>query len=280
MTHNNGANLADDGTALVLDDVSAVEVGATLKDNAGGDTFTVSAINTATKTVTIVRAGGAQAIANNAVIQPVNEGADLVTGGAGNDVITFETAQKYGTPDRWIAVGATTAAPYSGINNGTDTVTFDAGALGAEFDLDPLSSVTGTGTGTNGWLTVTQASDLATADSAGNAVDPIQAAGTGNADVNGRIVIYDHDIASGEMTKAQLVTQFKNGGSNDALDMTANGAGIVVAGDETGSKVQIFWVDSALDGDGTDVTVSDVHELVISAGAISIDALTVDQFLV
>ena len=81
------------------------------------------------------------------------------------------------------------------------------------------------------------------------------------------------------MTKAELVSNFKNGGASDTFDMAANGAGIIVAGDpDGGTKLQVFWIDSALDGDGSDVTVADVHLLIQTAADVDLDAFVVGQF--
>ena len=63
--------------------------------------------------------------------------------------------------------------------------------------------------------------------------------------------------------------------------MAANGAGILVTGDPDGTKsAQIWWIDSGIDGDGTDVSLSDVHLLVTSATDVDLDLITSNQFIV
>ena len=63
--------------------------------------------------------------------------------------------------------------------------------------------------------------------------------------------------------------------------MGDNGAGIVAHGDKSGAaKITFWWVDSALDGDGTDVTAADVHLLITSAANLDIDTLDGDQLTV
>ena len=62
--------------------------------------------------------------------------------------------------------------------------------------------------------------------------------------------------------------------------MGDNGAGIVAHGDKSGAaKITFWWVDSALDGDGTDVTAADVHLLITSVGNIDIDLMHGAQFI-
>jgi Ca2+-binding RTX toxin-like protein len=277
---------ADSTTALVLDDVTGLEVGTILET--GTNDLTITAVNTSTKTATVTRGGTAANFAADAVLTTTNEGGDLVTGGAGNDTITFRAAVPAGetVPDAWIAVGATASAPYVGTNNGTDTVTSTGGARQNEFQLDALSSVTGTGTGSANWLKVRGTTDgdsdgIGDEDTTATQVlDEVAAAATTDYDVNASIYAYDSGLTAA-MTKAQLVTQFKNGGSSDAFDMAANGAGIIIVGNASDSAVapmQIFWIDSALDGDGTDVTVADVHLLVQTSANVDLDTFVVGQF--
>ena len=282
FVHNNASNLAANGTALVLDDVTGMEIGATLKDDGGGDVFTVTAINTGTKTVTITRAGSAAIIPDNSTITTTNEGADLVTGGAGNDIITFDLAAKNvnDSVDRWIASPATAAAPYAATNTGTDTVTFDGGAKGAEFDLDPLSAVNGDG-GTNGWLTLREADD--TNQTTGVLV-PAVAGETAERDVDNHIYVYDHDTDdSAGITAADVAGYFTNGGTADTFTMAANGSGVLVTGSSNNTAeapVQMWWIDSGLDGDGTDVTANDVKLIVQSSTDLDLNTLTAEQLLV
>ena len=290
LTVNNSSNIAANGTSIVVDEaLTSVEVGSILVDNDGGDTFTVTAVNTGTKTLTVTRGTGgvtAAQIDDNATLSTVNEGVDIVTGGAGNDTITFNLAVNNAGEaggDRWVAVGATAAAPYVATNNGTDTVTFDGGAKGVVFDLDPLSSVVTGTTGVNGWLTV-KGTDGAT-DTSGSIAKSV-AAENNNRDLNGGISFYDHDTdakvgtASPGITAADVVGYIDG---TDTYSMTSGGAGVLVTGSGNNvveSPVQIWWIDSNLDGDGTDVTLNDVKLLVESSANLDIDAFVVTQFLV
>ena len=43
------------------------------------------------------------------------------------------------------------------------------------------------------------------------------------------------------------------------------------------SKIEIWWIDSLIDGDGSDVTAADVHLLIQSAGDHNIDNLMANQ---
>ena len=43
------------------------------------------------------------------------------------------------------------------------------------------------------------------------------------------------------------------------------------------SKIEIWWIDSLIDGDGSDVTAADVHLLVQSSGDHNIDQLMANQ---
>ena len=141
--------------------------------------------------------------------------------------------------------------------------------------MDPLSSIAGTG-GSNGWLKIRGADDAE--DAAGAAVSAVQTATSDDgADVNASIYFYDHGLGT-EATAAQIAAAIE--GTGDPFAMTANGAGVIVSGDEAGSKIQIWWIDSLLDGDGTDVTTADVQLLVTSAGDLNIDQLYTDQFIV
>ncbi|MFL2823837.1 MAG: beta strand repeat-containing protein, partial [Alphaproteobacteria bacterium] len=270
---------SDNTVALVLDDVTGLEVGTILET--GTNDLTVTAVNTSTKTATVTRGGTKANFAADAVLTTTNEGGDLVTGGAGNDTITFRASVPAGetVPDAWIAVGATATAPYVGTNNGTDTVVTTGGIRQNEFQLDALSSVTGTGTGTANWLKV-RGADEAEDTGATAVVSEITVATASDADVNASIYFFDREDTDAT-TKAELVSNFKNGGASDTFDMAANGAGIIVVGnaaDTPAAPLQIFWIDSALDGDGTDVTVADVHLLVQSSANVDLDLFVVGQF--
>ena len=50
---------------------------------------------------------------------------------------------------------------------------------------------------------------------------------------------------------------------------------IVLHGDTAGANIVItaFWIDSTRDGDGTDVTATDVHILFVTSNAIDLDTI-------
>ena len=62
--------------------------------------------------------------------------------------------------------------------------------------------------------------------------------------------------------------------------MADSGAGILVHGDDDGvGKLYIYWIDSLIDGDGTDVTAADVHLLYLTTNDITdADNLTAANF--
>ncbi len=207
--------------------------------------------------------GGADVIGGAGAIDVIDGGAgndtitagagvDIITGGAGNDTIILTT----GEADVWVASAATTAAPYSATNTGSDTVTLFVGTGSNIFRVWPLSTVAGAG-GADGWLSITGTGVLAEVTSA-----------TGNAEVNTNIIALDDAVAT--HTPATLAARFQTTTSTTAnyLKMADNGGGIVVHGDVAvgaTTPIQIWWIDAGLDGDGTDVTAADVKLLVTSS---------------
>ena len=88
----NGA-LSDSATALVVDNASYVKVNTQIYNKTSGEAVRVTAVNTATNTLTIVRAAGgtvAAAIADNEVLILASEGSE--EGVAYSDAITNESA--------------------------------------------------------------------------------------------------------------------------------------------------------------------------------------------
>ena len=195
-------------------------------------------------------------------------GVDVITGGAGNDIIIMTG----GEADVWTAAGVTAAAPYAGTNNGSDTVTFLAGAAETDFNLDALASLAGAG-GTDDWLTTTAG--------VGAVLTDIVATG-GNVALDTKIIALDSgDTTPTAAELAALIKTTTNTGAN-WLQMADNGAGVIVHGesaDATTQTVTIWWVDSLIDGDGTDVTAADIHLLVTSAGNLDLDLLHGAQFI-
>ena len=177
-----------------------------------------------------------------------------------------------GSRDVWTAAGATTAAPYVGTNNGSDTVSFAPGALGGRFDITSLQTVNGS----TYTYTVRNNDDSATTTGS-TVLDEADNGDANNVDLAGHILAIDTDPdETANTTPAAIVALF----TGDVLTMAANGGGILVTGDPDGSKsVQIWWIDSGLDGDGSDVSLSDVHLLVTSAADVDLDLITSDQFI-
>jgi len=195
------------------------------------------------------------------------DGVDLITGGAGNDIIVLSG----GEADVWTAAGVTATAPYAGTNNGSDVVTFLAGEAEADFNLDALVSLAGAG-GTDDWLTTTAGvgavlTDLVAAD--------------GNIELNTKILALDNTAATTTPTILASQIQTTTNTADGYLKLADNGAGIIVHGDAAGvnSKITIWWVDSLIDGDGTDVTAADIQLLITSAGNIDLDLMHGAQFI-
>ena len=266
-----GATGYDDGDVayiLGLDNDTARSY--TLGDGAdsvtGGAGVIVDTINGNGGADTINGGAGADIISGGAGADSITGGAgvDVVTGGAGNDTIILTT----GEADVWVASAATTAAPYAATNTGSDTVTMFAGTGLTIFRLWPLSTVAGAG-GSDGWLSITGSSVLSDVT-----------ANDGNAEVNTNIIALDDGTAT--HTASTLAARFQTTVStgDNYLKMTDDGGGIVVHGDAGGAttKVYIWWVDSGLDGDGTDVTAADVKLLVTSSTDLDLDLVHTDQF--
>jgi hypothetical protein len=251
---------ADGATARVYtlgDNADSFTGGAaadTIIGNAGNDTLKGGAA------IDIITGG-----AGNDTIDG-EAGVDVITGGAGNDIITLTGGEQ----DVWTAAGVTATAPYAGTNNGSDTVTFLAGSGEADFNLDALKSLAGAG-GTDDWLTTTAGAAAVLTDIV--AVD-------GNVELNTKVLALDNTAAT--TTAAILASQIQTSTNtgDEYLKLADNGAGIIVHGDAAGanSKITIWWVDSLIDGDGTDVTAADIQLLVTSVGNIDLDLMHGAQF--
>ena len=264
-----GATGYDDGdVAYILSTDNDTARSYTLGDGAdsvtgGGQIDTITGNGGAD---TIGGAAGADIIDGGAGADSITGGAgvDVITGGAGNDIIILTDDEA----DVWVASAATTAAPYAATNTGSDTVTMFVGTGESKFKVWPLSTVAGAG-GSDGWLSITGTGVLADVTSA-----------TGNAEVNTNVIALDDTTAT--HTASTLAARFQTTVStgNNYLKMADDGGGIVVHGDESGAttKIYIWWVDSGLDGDGTDVTAADVKLLVTSSANLDLDLMHTDQF--
>ncbi len=246
-TLSDGADIVTASTGNIVDTINGLGGADSIQGGTGAD---------------IIDGG-----AGNDTIDGGATAGDVITGGAGNDTITLTA----GEIDTWKASGVTTAAPYAGTNNGSDTVTFLVGAAEGQFDFDPLASVSGTG-GTANWITL----QGATSDAV-----------TVNTDATAGVVTTSKIIAvddtNNSPTASTIAALFETATATDDnyLAMGTNGAGIVAHGDKDGAtKITFWWVDSALDGDGTDVTAADVHLLITSAANLDIDTLDGDQLTV
>jgi len=246
-TLSDGADIVTASTGAIIDTINGLGGADSIQGGTGAD---------------IIDGG-----AGNDTIDGGATAGDVITGGAGNDTITLTA----GEIDTWKAAGVTTAAPYAGANNGSDTVTFLVGAAEGQFDFDPLASVSGTG-GSANWITLE-----------GNTSDAV----TVNTDATAGIVTTSKIIAVDDTnntpTASTIAALFETTTATDDnyLAMGDNGAGIVAHGDKSGAaKITFWWVDSALDGDGTDVTAADVHLLITSAANLDIDTLDGDQLTV
>jgi Ca2+-binding RTX toxin-like protein len=175
------------------------------------------------------------------------DGIDIITGGAGNDTIIISVA---GDLDQIVFSGITTAAPYAGANNGSDTMT-GLVASQQEFVLWGLESTTGIG-GANGNFTV----DIA---------NVINATGGTPVELSANVRSIDTGVADTAITNTLIASYVKTttNTANNYVKMADNGAGILFFGDEGAANdaVKIYWIDSTLDGDGKDVTAADVHLL-------------------
>jgi hypothetical protein len=220
---------------------------------------------------TITGGPGADIISGGAGADNITGGAgvDSMTGGAGNDVIVTTDAEA----DIVAFVATTASAPYVVANNGTDTVTmFVDGAEGNfEIDFDNLNDVAGNYTGTDDY-------DLLEADGTpeakDQAIDPVQGLGTSDIQIAGSIIVLDTNVAD-EVTASDVAGYIE--GTGDTFALTASNSAIIVTGNETGAKIQIWWIDSLIDGDGSDVTTADVHLLIQSAGDHNVDQLMANQ---
>jgi Ca2+-binding RTX toxin-like protein len=251
-TLSDGADIVTGTTDVKIDTINALGGNDNIASGSGAD---------------IIDGGAGNDTIDGAV------GVDVITGGAGNDTISLTDDEA----DTWTASGVTATAPYSGINTGSDIVAVGGGggAAHGQFDLDPLTSVTAGSTGTAGWLSLesTIATDVLTVNTD---------ATLGVIMTNKMIAIDDNDLTP---TAAELAGKIETTTNTDDefLDIGDNGAGIIIHGsteNTPNAKLTIWWVDSALDGDGTDVTTADVQLLVTTSVNVDLDLFTNAQFLV
>ena len=191
------------------------------------------------------------------------DGKDIITGGAGNDIITLNTS---GDDDTIVFVGKSTAAPYVGTNNGTDTISTVV-AADTIFRVYPLEGINGGG----------GSDDDYTLD-----LTEITATSATPDELSDQVKLVDTNVAPASMTTTIIAgyIQTTTATANNYMKMADNGSGIIAFGDVAGGNepVYIYWVDSLLDGDGTDVTAADVHLLVMTQDNLDLDTLTADNF--
>jgi len=253
-TLSDGADIVTGTTDVIIDTINALGGNDNIASGSGAD---------------IINGGAGNDIIDGEV------GVDVITGGAGNDTITLTDNEL----DTWTASAATATAPYVATNTGSDTVVLGGGGGEAhgQFDLDPLSSVAMASTGTSGWLAIEgDVSDVMTVN-----VDA-----TAGVALAGKILAVDNaDLTATASEIAGIIetTTTGSGGTDDNyLSLADNSAGVIVHGDIAGANapVTIWWVDNALDGDGTDVTAADVHLLVTTSADLDLDTLYGAQFIV
>jgi Ca2+-binding RTX toxin-like protein len=224
---------------------------------------------------TVYGLGGADIISGGAGIDVIYGGAgndtlsdgaakDFIHHGAGNDIITLAGTTD---DDTIVAAGVTTAAPYVVANNGTNTVT-TVTVADTVFQVWALAGLNGTTGGSDGSYTYTDTVIAATT------ATPLEM----NANV--RIIDNALDPEAGTTTLIASYIQTTTNTGNNYAKMADNGAGILVHGDDDGvGKLYIYWIDSLIDGDGTDVTAADVHLLYLTTNDITdADSLTSANF--
>ena len=253
-TLSDGADIVTGTTDVIIDTINALGGNDNIASGSGAD---------------IINGGAGNDIIDGEV------GVDVITGGAGNDTITLTDNEL----DTWTASAATATAPYVAVNTGSDTVVLGGGGAvdHGQFDLDPLSSVAMANTGTSGWLSIEgDVSDAMTVNSDA----------TAGVALAGKILAVDNaDLTATAAEIAGLIetTTTGSGGTDDNyLSLADNSAGVIVHGDtaDANTVVTIWWVDNALDGDGTDVTAADVHLLVTTSANVDLDTMFGAQFIV
>ena len=233
------------------DSIAGGAAGNTINGKAGNDTIIGGA------GVDIIDGGAG----NDSITD--GDGKDIITGGAGNDIITLNTS---GDDDTIVFVGKSTAAPYVGTNNGTDTISTVV-AADTIFRVYPLEGINGGG----------GSDDDYTLD-----LTEITATSATPDELSDQVKLVDTNVAPASMTTTIIAgyIQTTTATANNYMKMADNGSGIIAFGDVAGGNepVYIYWVDSLLDGDGTDVTAADVHLLVMTQDNLDLDTLTADNF--
>jgi len=147
-------------------------------------------------------------------------------------------------------------------NNGNDTIV----SLTADSDkLDFTSFVTSN-------LAVDQNSGSGTAITAYTSSD------TSDADITSKIALYS-DATETNIDEASDIVGLIEGSSNT---FALNGKAILLTGDSSSSDdiMNIWYIDSALDGTATDVTATDVVLVGHTSSGFDLDTLTTSDFVV
>ena len=235
-----------------------------LTTTSGTQTIVIDTVNNPTDINTINATGiGATYVVNASVGNQINaaastqaitingsSSADTITGGRGNDVIkagggndTINLVE--GGSDR--VVFSSTA-----VENGQDTIFGFVGGTGVGKDVLDFST----------FLT-TRSFD----------VTVFTAASDGNSDIANKIVMFD--TAGAGLDVDGLIAEIEGTGNAFAL----NGKAVVITGNAsgTGNDALVYFVDTSLDGNASNVSSTDVV-LVGTIGSFDLDTLHADNF--
>ena len=192
------------------------------------------------------------ASATSSAIKVIGSGnADTITGGGGNDTITGGGGNDTinGGPGSDVLVFAA-----NGASNGADTITFVSGAGGDVMNFAnflPGGSVDQHG-------------------GAGNAIVAYTSASNTNANITNKVALYsdpNQNIIDSASEIAGVI-------SGDAFSFTNGGKMILITGDAAASDpARIWFIDSALDGNSSTVTSSDVVLVGTTSGNFDLDTL-------
>ncbi|HVO94115.1 MAG TPA: hypothetical protein VMT22_14790, partial [Terriglobales bacterium] len=174
-------------------------------------------------------------------------GNDTITGGGGNDVIN-------GGAGSDVLVFAATGA-----SNGADTITFVSGAGGDVMNFAnflPGGSVDQHG-------------------GAGTAIIAYTSSSNGNANITNKVALYSDPTATDIDTATKIAIVI----NSDDFSFTSGGKMILITGDAGGGDpARVWFIDSTLDGNGTNVTSTDVVLVGTTSGNFDLDTLITTNF--